>query len=104
MGPLESATVTISYVHETVTKGGLRRFEIGAQRTNADQSGPLADRYLSFTTLNQWKASLCSQSKEKGFPLSVTFRSTGYFDSDLVSVEPDSVRIERERREYAGGA
>lgn len=78
-----AATVSIRYVQETVTKGGLRRFTIGAERDGTT----LAERYLSFTTLNAWKASLCSQAKDQGFQLSVKYRDTGFFDADLLFVE-----------------
>ena len=92
------AIVTISYVQETLTKGGLRRFLIGAELAGGTEHFPvLSDRYLSFTTLDQWKASLADQAHKQGFPVRVTYRATGYFDAHLVTIatvpaeSPDAV-------------
>lgn len=84
---LHLATVTIDYVQESVTKGGLRRFLIGATRAETTPVDPLADRVLSFTTLNQWKAALCDQAQKSGATLLVKYRLTRYFDADLLHVE-----------------
>lgn len=82
---IHAATIKVMYVKETVTKGGLRRFEIGAERVPGGET--LAERYLSFATLNQFKASLCLQARERGQLLAVKFRNTAWFDADLLAVE-----------------
>ena len=88
------AIVTISYVQETLTKSGLRRFLIGAELAGSGEHFPvLSDRYLSFTTLDQWKASLCDQYRKSGQPLKVSYRATGYFDQQLVSCAPMEVSV-----------
>lgn len=81
---VQEAIVTIAYVQESPTKGGLRRFLIGAER----EGDTLSERYLSFTTLDQFKASLCERHKVSGVPLAVKFRATGYFDYNLLWVGP----------------
>lgn len=83
---LHTAIVKISYVEERPSKGGLRRFLIGAERTDTE-GDTLAETRLGFSTLDPWKASLCSQARDKGFPLHVKYRLTRYFDADLLFVE-----------------
>lgn len=81
----EAAIVTIHSVREEATRNPqYRRFLITAEQTTGASSG---ERVLGLTTLDEWKASLCRQSKLKGFPLAITYRATGYFDRDLLSVE-----------------
>jgi hypothetical protein len=81
---LHDAVVTIDYVKETVTRGGLRRFEIGAENVVGQSLG---ERLIGLTTLDQWKASLCQQAKEKGLRLHIKYRETIYFDAALLFVE-----------------
>lgn len=85
---LHDAVVSVQYVHESLTKGGLRRFLIGAERT--DGGDALADRYVSFATLNQWKAALADQARQQGFLLHVKYKDTAWFDADLLFVEKAS--------------
>jgi len=94
MRSLEKHTdlVTITNVHETPVKNRLgvtpmRRFEIQAARTTDDPAGGAWDKHLSFSTLDQWKASLCDQALKAGLTLKVTYRPTGYWDHDLLNVE-----------------
>ncbi len=81
---LYDTVVTVQYVQETVTAGGLRRFLIGAEKSTGDSLG---ERLVSFSTLSQWKASLCDQAKKSGLRLHVKYRLTRWFDADLLFVE-----------------
>lgn len=81
---LYDTVVTVQYVQETVSKGGIRRFLIGAEKLTGDSLG---ERLISFSTLSQWKAALCEQAKEGGFRLHVKYRLTRWFDADLLFVE-----------------
>lgn len=85
----ESAVVTISYVQESPTRQGLRRFLIGAEREGVT----LAERYLSFTTLDPLKASRCDRARIGGEKLFVRYRDTGYFDYDLLFVDNPEARV-----------
>lgn len=78
------ALVTVQYTEERVTKGGLRQFLIGAEKTTGDS---LSERRIGLQTLNQWKAALCQQAKDKGLVLHIKYRTTRYFDADLLFVE-----------------
>lgn len=87
-----TALVTITNVHETPVKTRLgtlpmRRFEIQAAKTTDDPEGGSWNKHLSFTTLDQWKASICDQAQKQGLQLKVTYRPTGYWDHDLLAVE-----------------
>ncbi len=84
--------VTITLVSEHPVKNPIgtlpmRRFEIQAKRTTADPEGGSWNQHLSFQTLNQFAAALCDQAQKAGLVLKVTYRSTGYWDHDLLSVE-----------------
>ncbi len=81
---LYDTVVTVQYVQETVTQGGLRRFLIGAEKLTGDSLG---ERLISFSTLSEWKASLCDQAKKGGLRLHVKYRLTRWFDADLLFVE-----------------
>ena len=83
MRPL-SARVTIASVSSAPVRGGFTRFTVAAERV--ENTGRM-DHWLTFTTLNDFKASLCLRARETGVPLDVTYRSTGYFDADLLSAE-----------------
>ncbi len=89
---LHVATVTIAYVQESKTRGtwshpgGLRRFVIGANRTDA-AGDSLAEMRLSFSTLDPFKATLCLQAREKGLQLRVKYQLTRFFDANLLHVE-----------------
>ncbi len=84
---VQEAMVYISYVSESRTKPvypdteGKRRFVIGAEKTTGNSSG---ERLLGLTTLDPWKASLCTQARDKKFPLRIKYRATRYFDADLL--------------------
>lgn len=79
----ERALLTIYRVHESPTRTGQPRFTIDAQRVDSD----LFTRYVSLTTLDQWRASLCDQAMKVELPLVVTFRDDGYFDKTIVAIE-----------------
>ena len=88
---IHDAVVTIQYVQEgTRTKTtwksphGLRRFYIGAEKTTGDSLG---EWLISMTTLDPWKASLCSQARDKHFRLKIRYKETPFFDAALLSVE-----------------
>ena len=86
---VQTAVVTITYVSESMTKAvyprpGIRRFVIGAENTVGDSLG---ERLIGLTTLDPWKASLCSQARDKGFSVRIKFRDTRYFDKDLLYIE-----------------
>ncbi len=81
---LHDAVVKVSYVVKNVTKGGLPRFLIDAEKTTGDSLG---ERLVSFSTLSQWKWTLCHEAKEKGLLLHVKYRETAWFDCDLLFVE-----------------
>lgn len=100
---IHEAVVAIRYVDESRTRGtwhnplGKRRFVIGAEK----QDGPDGlTRHISFSTLDPWKASLCSQARDKRFLVAVKYRGTRYFDADLLwvgMVEPGTVPTEETR-------
>jgi hypothetical protein len=85
----QDATVWITYVSESRTKGtwqrpdGLRRFVIGAEKTTGDSLG---ERLIGLTTLDPWKASICIQARDQKFQLAIKFRETRFFDHDLLWV------------------
>lgn len=88
----ETAVVNITLVNELPVKNKIgaipmRRFDIQAAKVDDDPEGGSWNKHLSFTTLDQWKASLCHQAQQAGLPLKVTYRNTGYWDADLLSVE-----------------
>lgn len=88
----QTAVVTITNVHETPVRNPigtlpLRRFAIQASKVDDDPDGGRWDAHLSLSTLDQWKASLCDQAMKAGLELRVTYRPTGYWDDDLLSVE-----------------
>lgn len=85
-----TATVRIRVVREVPTRQRLgvppvRRFEILAEDVRGQAVN--IDRYVSLTTLDQWKASLCDQAMKVDLPLVVTFQDTGYFDKTIVAIE-----------------
>lgn len=85
----QQATVWISYVSESRTKGtwnhpdGRRRFVIGAERTTGESIG---ERLLGLTTLDPWMASLCIRARDKHVAVDIKFKDTRYFDKDLLWV------------------
>lgn len=81
----QTAQATIASITSAPIKGGYTRFTILAEKTEAETGR--FDHWLSFTTLNQFMASLCEQARTKGVPVQVTYRTSGYFDYDLVGVE-----------------
>ncbi len=81
---LHDAIVTIKYVEERPTKGGLRSFLIGAENVVGQSLG---ERVIGLTTLDQWKASLCASAKDKGLKLHIKYRETRFFDASLLFVE-----------------
>lgn len=76
--------VTVQYFEETITKGGLRRFLFGVERTTGES---LLDRRIGLATLDPWKASLCKQALEQGLTLHIKHRKTRWFDDTLLFVE-----------------
>jgi len=89
-----SATVTITYVQESRTKGtwshpdGRRRFVIGAEKTTGDSLG---ERLIGLTTLDPWRASLCLDASPNGNhpgrKLFIKYKLTRWFDCELLHVE-----------------
>jgi len=63
---------------------GLRRFLIQAEKTTGDSSG---ERALSFSTLDQFSATLCDRAWKLGFLVKVRYKHTRFFDHQLLSVE-----------------
>lgn len=77
------ATVLIRRFEEYKTKRtGLMRYVMYARRVEEDHD----TNWIPLTTLNAWRASLCKRAWETERPVTITYRGTGYFDFDLLSV------------------
>ncbi len=87
---LHTATVTITYVQQSRTRGtwarpdGLKRWVIGAENIHGESLG---ERLIGLTTLDPLKASLCDRARQSGQRLLIKYRRTKWFDSDLLYVE-----------------